>query len=335
VSITAPASIETLPPELDAVLGTYEPERPFITTVPGGTLIGNDPPLLFDEGGQLVLESAKRNYKLLAFLLLQTARDVPISDLWSAVRGRSCRRSEQSLGTVFPLVSNPTTNYYHWLLGEVPKMRYLEWYRQHVDEAVEPLVSRRATWEHEALSLAGLDVAGATKWQGGCVSAENVVIGRQRQPAYSFMPSRREYEWLRNRFRRNADARSDWPKRIYISRDDADERRVRNEDALFESLQQHGFHRYELSALSIAEQVMLFADSEIVVGPHGAGLTNIVFADDTAVVEIHDRENVRPHYFILARTLGFDYLPVLADSRGGDLVVDVDTVVRAVHGMTE
>ncbi|TKX52297.1 glycosyltransferase family 61 protein, partial [Halorubrum sp. SS7] len=77
-----------------------------------------------------------------------------------------------------------------------------------------------------------------------------------------------------------------WPSRVYISRDDADERRVVNETQVVRLLEDYGFSRVILSNLSLAEQIVLFYQADVVIGPHGAGLLNAVYSEDVQVIEI-------------------------------------------------
>ena len=67
-------------------------------------------------------------------------------------------------------------------------------------------------------------------------------------------------------------------KRLYVSRKDASKRVMESEyeiEQLFTSLK---FEIVIPSELSFFEQVKLFSSASAVVGPHGAGLTNILFA---------------------------------------------------------
>jgi len=56
--------------------------------------------------------------------------------------------------------------------------------------------------------------------------------------------------------------------------------------------------KYELSA-------RLFSQAEIVVAPHGAGLTNILFAENLIVIEL--LVHMLFQAFSLAKVLGFHY----------------------------
>ena len=100
---------------------------------------------------------------------------------------------------------------------------------------------------------------------------------------------------------------------MFISRGDADRRRLTNHDAVRDRLQSQGFREYELTKLSFPEQVALFVGVEEIVGVHGAGLANMAFATDCTVTEITG-DAFKPTYYLMATILGHDYQLVSGDS---------------------
>jgi hypothetical protein len=96
-------------------------------------------------------------------------------------------------------------------------------------------------------------------------------------------------------------------KRIFISRKDAPKRKILNEDAIFKLFETKGFVRYELSKLSVAEQILLFNQAEMVVGEHGAGMTNCLFCQPgTKVIEIFQALIDSGPWWI-TQVMGLDY----------------------------
>jgi capsular polysaccharide biosynthesis protein len=64
-------------------------------------------------------------------------------------------------------------------------------------------------------------------------------------------------------------------------------RRVTNEPQVEAALTNLGFRIFDNAEHSIKQQVKAFQNASLIVGPHGAGLTNIVYTDrGTPVVEI-------------------------------------------------
>lgn len=77
------------------------------------------------------------------------------------------------------------------------------------------------------------------------------------------------------------------PKRIYISRSKAKRRQIVNEGELIEELLKCGFKILHLEDYSIIEQIKFFRNAEIVMAPHGAGLTNLIYCkENIKVIEL-------------------------------------------------
>ena len=77
--------------------------------------------------------------------------------------------------------------------------------------------------------------------------------------------------------------------RLYVGRGTSGARGIVNEPELIERLERHGFESVRCETLTVAEQAARFAAAEVVVGPHGAGFTNLAFCrPGTRVVELFD-----------------------------------------------
>jgi capsular polysaccharide biosynthesis protein len=99
-------------------------------------------------------------------------------------------------------------------------------------------------------------------------------------------------------------------KKVFISRKDAPLRKIINEDEVFELFKPYGFVRYELSNFTVCEQIMLMHNADIVIGEHGAGLTNILFCkSDTLVIELFQKLIDNSNWWI-ANIAGVNYVPV-------------------------
>lgn len=62
-------------------------------------------------------------------------------------------------------------------------------------------------------------------------------------------------------------------------------------------------------------QIEIFSSSEVVVAPHGAGLANLVFLPDNAIViELFDRSFINRDFMMRARHITPYYGPVLIDT---------------------
>ena len=73
-------------------------------------------------------------------------------------------------------------------------------------------------------------------------------------------------------------------------------------------LERHGFRTLEAGDFPFREQIELFRGASAVVAPHGAALTNILFApNECRVLELFASRGGGDKYGVLATALGQDY----------------------------
>ena len=96
--------------------------------------------------------------------------------------------------------------------------------------------------------------------------------------------------------------------RIYISRGDVKKRRVGNELEIVEFLSKKGFNKVVLDGLSIEKQAKIFNSAKVIVAPHGAALSNLVFAKkNTKIIEIFHPDYVNVCFWALSNCVDLDY----------------------------
>lgn len=120
---------------------------------------------------------------------------------------------------------------------------------------------------------------------------------------------------------------------IYISRRDTSARRICNENELMLSLERLGVKIVQLTGLSVREQISIFANASLVIGGHGAGISNSLFMQkNSTMLELIQAsyQNVGP--MRLAQSSGAQYVSMLffQDGEGDSWYVDIDKVCRYV-----
>lgn len=225
-------------------------------------------------------------------------------------------------GPVLSLVGFPMS-FYHWVVELLPRLRFLDRYRSETGRDPELLVPPDPPqYVAETLKLLGHDVTDCRTWDNNVRRFERFVYpSNTRNP--QGIPHPAACRWLREKLGGAAgDPAGATPNRVYVSREDAGARRVTNEAALLSVLDDYGFEKVLLSQLDVREQVRLFREAEAVVGPHGAGLVNLVYGIDIDVVELFGA-NVQEHYYHLSNLLGHDYHCLSCRPRGRvDLEID-------------
>jgi hypothetical protein len=143
-------------------------------------------------------------------------------------------------------------------------------------------------------------------------------------------------DWLRRTFLDDAlPPAAASGRRIYLTRKGALERNVLGEDSLTEFLAAQGFEIFNAGAFTFEQQVAAFRDAEVIVGPHGASLSNLAFATPGAlVIEMVGGSHFMPCFTYLASQRGLRYAPVRLNDAGEHMVV-TDAHVRRIAEILE
>jgi capsular polysaccharide biosynthesis protein len=88
-------------------------------------------------------------------------------------------------------------------------------------------------------------------------------------------------------------------------------------------LQERGFESHVLEDYSFGRQMKLFMEADVIAGPHGAGLANMLFAENPLVVELFPETVLKPQFYFLASILGFEYEAIVTDGIKNNLRIDI------------
>ena len=204
-------------------------------------------------------------------------------------------------------------NYFHWVTDVLPKL--LAWlergmpcrsvllpndllHRSYVLESLEWLGFEPIAWTQARLQIDRLIVINATAPTGNFRAALLRRLGQHlRRSCHVQSPS------------------EDSSVSFYISRADAPKRFLHNEAQLISSLAAHRVQVVQLQGKSLSEQVDLFRRCRLLVGLHGAGLTNMLWMPSGShVLEVRRRGDTHNNcYYAMACALGHRYSYLLAD----------------------
>jgi len=231
-------------------------------------------PFVFDEYGHMV-NPALTKYSLLM--------DLYSIDIASVIRFAEKSKIETAAIIECDVKSS---NYCHWVCDKLSKIGLFKAY----DNTIVDYLVTNYDYEHQKnygalLHTRGINInvlphTGATKYKTLYIS--DTAGEHLKHPANQASP------WAIEFFRNLAsDQKRSEENKLYISRGDVKYRRVLGEKELISKLEKIGFREASLSGMPISEQIKLFSTAEVVVAPHGAGLTNIVYMNEGAsVVEI-------------------------------------------------
>jgi Glycosyltransferase 61 len=186
------------------------------------------------------------------------------------------RRKRDQCGEAVLLTMPWHHNFFHWMVEILPRL-------QLYDEVPElqsvPLIVPQSAprFVRDSLALAGYGDR-VQFLEDGVYRFETLHLLTRLSLTVDVSPL--AIAWLHQKFSQATSkvSFSNPPsKRIYISRRDAKIRRVTNEAALESVLSRFGLTPIVPSDYSLAEQIALFQQAELVVGSHGAAFTHLAF----------------------------------------------------------
>jgi hypothetical protein len=144
-------------------------------------------------------------------------------------------------------------------------------------------------------------------------------------------------DWLRNEVYAVTGCDPAPPfRKLYVTRRNAKVRRLVNEVEVADYLTDRGFEVVALEERPFREQVQLFAEAEVVVAQHGAGLTNLLFAQSPRVLEIMSDQDRQIYFNLISQSRGFAHKQVHMNGtdKNDDVTVPLEVLEAALSSMT-
>jgi len=235
---------------------------------------------------------------------------------WESVAGLD--REPAARGGDVVLLAGQRSGYWHWWIDILPRL----WLLDDIGRAAtDPLMvpPLQPGFQRESLDLLGFSsrlerlTPGLSRF-GSVTFTPGITAGGSKFPSRALA----DYAgWLGTRLRggEREEPTSPGTRRLFVSRSGASSRRVANEAELAPLLAEHEIEIVEPGRMPVRDQVALFSEARLVIGPHGAGLTNLLFTQPgTGVVEIFAASAAQDvsNYRVLASHLGLPYGRLLA-----------------------
>lgn len=341
VKIDLPRSVSDIP---EATIRSRYPEEmhidpPFVCELEDVELVGPQAITVFD--GKYVLENSLDFQKRLVNSATKSLFE------WTFPGPSISGRYDEKYDTAVALTGPWARGYYHWFSEYIPRLEGVEHYVESTGETPVLIIpSDPPSWMTESLHMMGYGSDDYREWTSSRAKVERLVLPsvrcESRQQGHGtrrtlFSPA--AYRWVRERMTESLHEPSegDGGNRIYISRNDSNRRRVLNDSEVTKLLGRHGFKRYLLAEMEFRDQVELFANADMIVAPHGAGLMNMIYSSDASVLEIMGRgikdislENPGT-YYLMATGLGFDYYLLECEPVDRGLFSDILSDHRHMH----
>ncbi len=330
IQFPTPLSIDQeIPRQIKPYIYSHALNRPFVCEINNAELIGCKAVGITQEGLGLLETTVGRIDILKQSQLFQILKKkiIPV---------------DGTLNTVCSLINACNHNYFHWITECLTQIEGMEFYYQQT--GIKPLLlinKNHSPWQIESLNLMGYDSSTYIQWDMSRALVKRLIVPSvrryQEKPPHDYI-SPASIKWLQQRILSHIIDSHDqnmYAKRIFISRRQASFRKILNEDEVIESLSLMGFTAYILESMSFSEQVKLFFGAEIVVGPHGAGLTNVIFSRQAAVLELFGSPDyIRPEYFQIASSLGLRYGFMICEFENKDLKVNIPKLCESIENLS-
>ncbi|MCE0523006.1 MAG: glycosyltransferase family 61 protein [Methylacidiphilales bacterium] len=190
----------------------------------------------------------------------------------------------------------------------------------------------------EAISLLDLEKSGSVRWDDGCWQLDGLYFVSAFKRFCSWTPE--SAFWIRQKFNPDLDRKPPGRKLFYISR----RRGVRpalNEEEILDAIKPWGITVVEPDRLPLREQVDLFSEAGLIMGPQGAGIQNALWAPQGCrVLELISPRFFSGVYWTLAESLSHSYglvtgaTPTAEDPAQAGSTYDPGLINRALEALS-
>lgn len=230
-------------------------------------------------------------------------------------------------------------NFYHWLTWTVPRLKMIFDAGYRIEDFDKILINFFGfKFQKEVLNLLKIPTSKiiGTLPRGTVLKPKRIVSSSL--PEFIETPEI-VTQSLREFFLKPEYMNSNKPKRIYLSRNKSNSRHVLNEDEVTKFLKDYDFTTIYAEDLTFAEQVEYFANADVIISQHGAGLTNIAFCHSEAkVIEIYN-ERIKSvfdaSFWRISSNVGIEHYFMFGEPIGegalADMKIDVSKLTEILQ----
>ncbi len=235
-------------------------------------------------------------------------------------------------GSVLNLsLSGLEKNYNHWLVECLSRFYLLKKSRFKPDFYI---LSNNLSFQKELIEFLEIDKKKILKIEENTTIQANTIIVPSFINNWNLIDMRcyKHYQkkwlpsWIGNVYHDKMQSKKHGQNKIYVSRSSAHYRKIENEDEIVDILKNKGYGIYHLENMLVKDQIELFSNALIVLGPHGAGFSNILFCPQhTLICELFSEYYHDSSFKILANVLGLKYHYVIGKTNN----------IRRIHPQKE
>lgn len=220
--------------------------------------------------------------------------------------GRKLATLEKAIFLVTPSAEG---NYYHWITDLLPRLLLVQKCGILAGEERSIILHKfEARYESDTLKIINIPAAKIIRIHTfAFLEVKDLVITDLLSRGRTFPAWKKQ---LLDEFRERAlkTAGRQFLGKLYLLRGNQSKRRLIGEERLVEHLESLGFQILDPRQLTVGEQVQAMAGAQVVIGLHGAALTNVIFCrPGTCIIELRSQHQPPEHYSEIARTCGLHF----------------------------
>lgn len=275
-------------------LDGYKQKESFLAPLEDITFLGNT---------GIVVQNSK--------IIVESTMDISRMIYSKAYRKPKLLRSKTKKGIFTSILHlNYSNNFYHWNIDCLPRLYNIKMI-PFTKEIHLIIHKNQPTYQKEILSffiekdprLKPVYITNGEKWNLPEFWLPSFVTSGQS----GFMP-RENIDYVRSTILEGYGIQSSTKnKAVYISRRLAKKRKLLNEIEIEEYLSSIGVEIIYMESLSFKAQIEAIHNAKLIISPHGAGLSHVLYTISAKVIEIHPSNYVQTHYCMLSSACGHDY----------------------------
>jgi len=238
-------------------------------------------------------------------LITDFSRKFGVPILKRQLKSWSFNMIEHPYTKVAIVTTEGANTYYHWLFDILPRIFLLE--KSGLMNEIESFVFPELMYDfqRESLLKIGFPLEKILEIKPNeYIEAKEMIL--PSLPSKLGTVNKWALDFLRSRLGEHS-SKNDVNK-IYISRKNANQRRLLNEDEIINFLRVEGYLIVFAEDLSFEQQITIFANANVVISPHGSGLSNIIFCSPgTKVIELFYGEFIVPCFWLISQQLKLEY----------------------------
>lgn len=202
-----------------------------------------------------------------------------------------------------------TKEYYHWIIDCLSALSL--WKALKLDTEIRLFVANISRFQRETLKCYGVPDSAIIEINNKHVNFKHIFIpstlgGGQAWSPPLYLPELHRESTAHITTDKNT-------KKYYISRSKTKRRKMNNELGVECFLIEKGFEVLYLEEYSFEEQIKLMKAASIIVSPHGAGLTNIIYCQpQTHIVELLCERYLNRSFYLMSNIGDLLYTPLIS-----------------------